>query len=350
MKTDRDDIPPELHEALKEGESGDAGLRAIWDALGSVRTPGPIAPSTPDAWADLERRISRRPTPSEPPSPTERRSGRAAPDRPARETSRRSRLVPAGLAVGALVLVVALGFVWWTQPVVVSVASGDQQTVTLPDGSTVELNSDSRLAYTRGFERVPFLPAPTREVALAGEAFFSITRDAQRPFVVRTGDARIEVLGTQFNVRARDTERGRRTLVTLREGTIRVRAEGEVSEPVVLDSSGASVMLRAGEAPQMMARQTSLEHVLAWRSRGFAAVDEPVGDILREIQRRYSVELELERGLSTDSAMTVFYLRGTSAEEIIHDLCLSRGWNYRETSRGFAVFASGRRGGAVNVD
>ena len=100
-----------------------------------------------------------------------------------------------------------------------------------------------------------------------------------------------------------------------------------------------ALLVRAGSGPQHLERRSELDHLLAWRTQGFAAVDEPVGDILREVQRRYSVGLEIEPGLSMEDEMTVFYLRGTAAEQIIHDLCLSRGWRYRPTSNGFYVFS-----------
>ena len=68
--------------------------------------------------------------------------------------------------------------------------------LTLPDGSQVRLNRDSRLTCPANFTD------SNRDVALAGEAFFEVTHDPAHPFRVRAGGALIRVLGTSFNVRA----------------------------------------------------------------------------------------------------------------------------------------------------
>jgi transmembrane sensor len=65
----------------------------------------------------------------------------------------------------------------------------------LPDGSIVTLNKASALYYPEKFN------ADSREVKLDGEAFFNITPDKQKPFVIRTGEIEIRVVGTSFNVR-----------------------------------------------------------------------------------------------------------------------------------------------------
>lgn len=334
MASENRTLPPELEEALGEAPVSADRARAVWDALGSVASPRPVTPTTEEAWLNLQQRL-RPETPSR----------RVAPDRPARPILRRMKvLVP----VSALVVLLVVGL-WWQQPLSITVAPGSQESVELPDGSIAELNSASRLTYRRGFETLPFVAASERMVYLDGEGFFSVVRDETRPFIVETADARVEVLGTRFNVRARDTATGSRTVVTLQDGRVQISAAGDSDSGMVLDSVGASVVIQSGQAPERAANSTSLDHILAWRTNGFAAVDEPVREIFREVQRRFSVGLEVDPALSLDSASTVFYPRGTSAEEIIHDLCLSWGWNYRETSRGFQVFAAERTGSPANT-
>lgn len=66
----------------------------------------------------------------------------------------------------------------------------------LPDGSEVFLSKGSRLSYTKNFNQ------DLREVSISGEAFFSVTSDPERPFIVQTGEAKIRVTGTSFHVSA----------------------------------------------------------------------------------------------------------------------------------------------------
>lgn len=66
----------------------------------------------------------------------------------------------------------------------------------LPDGSTVWMQTDARITYPDTFE------TDGRLVAFEGEAFFEVKSDKKRPFVIQSGEMRIEVLGTSFNVKA----------------------------------------------------------------------------------------------------------------------------------------------------
>ena len=83
------------------------------------------------------------------------------------------------------------------------VATGGNQKnleLTLPDGSTVILNRNTRITYPRSFSM------GERNVTLGGEAFFSIVRDDESPFTVDAGKARVRALGTSFNVRTSDKD------------------------------------------------------------------------------------------------------------------------------------------------
>ncbi len=97
---------------------------------------------------------------------------------------------------------------------------GQKIDVELPDGTRVKLNSNSHLSYPSKFE------GDTREVELQGEAYFDVTHDASKPFIVHSGDASTKVLGTSFNVNANASA----VTVTLVEGKVNVStANGEAT-------------------------------------------------------------------------------------------------------------------------
>jgi ferric-dicitrate binding protein FerR (iron transport regulator) len=79
---------------------------------------------------------------------------------------------------------------------IVITSNADQRNfkVSLPDGSTAFLNRNSRVSYPRNFGKTQ------RNVRLTGEAFFDITHDAAKPFIIDAGKAKVKVLGTTFNV------------------------------------------------------------------------------------------------------------------------------------------------------
>ena len=103
---------------------------------------------------------------------------------------------------------------------------GSRTNLVLPDGSSVWLNSGSKLTYTSGFGR------KTRDVSLSGEAFFDIRHQEGKPFTVNSGDLHIEVLGTTFNVKAYPEENTIET--TLVKGKVTVKLNSEESGQVIV--------------------------------------------------------------------------------------------------------------------
>ena len=73
---------------------------------------------------------------------------------------------------------------------------GQKSNITLADGTNVRLNSESTLIFPEKFDK------DSREVKLIGEAFFQVTEDPSKPFIITSGDLRTRVLGTSFNISA----------------------------------------------------------------------------------------------------------------------------------------------------
>lgn len=98
-----------------------------------------------------------------------------------------------------------------------TVPNGRKSMMKLPDGSTIVLNGGSTLEYPKVFSDT------IRELKLSGEAYFSVTHDAHRPFVVHTGQLDTRVLGTEFNVSAYRPEEN--VVVALVRGKVKVSAD-----------------------------------------------------------------------------------------------------------------------------
>ena len=103
---------------------------------------------------------------------------------------------------------------------------GIRSYLTLPDGTKVWLNSDSKLEYQDNFNDT------VREVNLTGEAFFDVVKDKGRPFIVHTSDIDIRVLGTAFNVKSYPRESS--IEATLIHGLIEVTSKKEAASPRLL--------------------------------------------------------------------------------------------------------------------
>ncbi|HMR84779.1 MAG TPA: FecR family protein [Niabella sp.] len=112
---------------------------------------------------------------------------------------------------------------------IVATQKGSKSNIILPDGTTVWINSDTRLTYEKSFgER-------KREVALEGEAFFEVVHDKNRPFIVHTKNMDVRVLGTVFNVRAYNNEA--EAQATLVSGSVEVLLKAKNNKKVILKPS-----------------------------------------------------------------------------------------------------------------
>lgn len=115
------------------------------------------------------------------------------------------KLARRSVAAAAVILVAAaVGFGvasrtlagWETQQTIVEVPAGQRMSITLGDGTSVWLNSGTRLEYPSIFSK------KQRRVKVSGEAMFDVEHDAERPFIVETFACQAEVLGTRFNIYA----------------------------------------------------------------------------------------------------------------------------------------------------
>jgi ferric-dicitrate binding protein FerR (iron transport regulator) len=136
----------------------------------------------------------------------------------------------AAVFVGALLLATGAFFGYrYLNPedLIQQTAFGKTSTLTLPDGSTVTLNGNSRLRYAPRWSS-----QQTREVWLEGEGFFSVThqRNHERFVVHLPNKLNIEVLGTQFNVMARES----RAKVVLNNGKIRLDVGNQAKEKLIM--------------------------------------------------------------------------------------------------------------------
>jgi ferric-dicitrate binding protein FerR (iron transport regulator) len=237
-----------------------------------------------------------------------------------------------------MVVALCAAIAWlWSQPVVQSAGPGQQHRARLPDGSVVELNSGTKIAYQRSFQTWPLMAADTRSVRLDGEAFFRV-EPGSRPFVVETASAQVEVVGTQFNVWARNGETPA-TEVVVAEGRVRVVPQGRPERASVL---GEKMLGRVqGRSGAVATRAIdAVGAVLAWRENGFVAREEPLNSVVRELERRYDTSVRLHRSVEQPEAPVSLYYPGpVRLKALLKDLCTALDLRYRATEGGYEVLA-----------
>jgi transmembrane sensor len=206
----------------------------------------------------------------------------AAPERP-------RRWLAGAIAAAVGVIALAVGWNLYKQKEIsrFQTAVGEQAAVALPDGSSFDLNTDSRIqvSYSKR-ARVVYLER--------GEAFFKVAHDPQRPFWVHAGDRWVRAVGTAFNVYLRPAG----AEVTVSEGTVNVVNSTTETPPTDLKPVAA---VTAGEQADPQGRaeiirslnSAQLSRLLAWRKSTLYFQDEPLGEVVNELMRYTTLKIEI---------------------------------------------------------
>jgi len=159
---------------------------------------------------------------------------------------------------------------------------GGEYQLQLSDGTKVWLNSDSELRYTDQFV------GKKRIVHLKGEAFFEVSKDKERPFIVKTSTMDVRVYGTEFNVMAYEDENLAQT--TLVEGSIGVNLKNEMGivQTEMLEPDMQIEYLRGNVKGKLKEVQASL--YTGWKDGKFQFNNEELGSIMRKLSRWYGVK------------------------------------------------------------
>ena len=173
-----------------------------------------------------------------------------------------------------------------------STARGESYQLRLPDGTLVWLNAASSITYP-----VSFSNAVSRDVKLAGEAYFEVAKDKKRPFLVKTSHQQICVLGTEFNVNAYQDEPEIRT--TLLQGSIKLSLEDSAKDRILKPGEQASL---AGT--KLSVATVDVEQATDWKNGDFIFQSEPLTMLMRRVSRWYNVEVVYASGVDKEGTFT----------------------------------------------
>lgn len=192
---------------------------------------------------------------------------------------------------------------------------GEIREFILPDSTVVTLNSNSRLLQA-GFGA----GVKTREVWLSGEGYFKVAHDGRSKFVVHTPEASVEVLGTEFNVKAR----GELTYVVLEQGSVKVQAKGK-PETVMKPGEMVTVNDKEGAGIRLETVKTELHN--AWKKHWLVMDGMPVWRLVEEIRDTYGVDIAVN-----NEEMRMKKLSGklntASVNDLVEDLSVILGASY----------------------
>jgi len=215
----------------------------------------------------------------------------------------------------------ALALFLWPQtspntgtPLYYQTALGEQRTVELIDGSSMMLNTNSRVSVSYSDDHRSL-------ELLRGEAYFEVAKDPARPFDVNTGSARVTAIGTAFNI-YRDRQSAS---ITVTEGVVRVTELGDTGNGVpATEILHANQQLEASDRGLQATTAADVSRHTAWQRGVLIAQDMTLTDLVRQIERYHDTHI-----LITDISIATLTISGVFAlkelDPILQALQLSLG-------------------------
>ena len=229
------------------------------------------------AWAKVEKRIGK----------DEARFGKII---VRKFISNRLYRMAAAILVGALLFV--SGYEFFYRPA--SSASMSQvvatdkvlNTVALPDGTFVSLNSNTKISYPEKFS------GKNREVTIEGEAFFEVKPDKNKPFIIHAGKAQIRVLGTSFSVSAYPATK--QVEVIVQTGKVQVvnkTSEKLQTDELILTPGDKGTLVYASNTMQKTTNQDP--NFIAWKTHNLTFKATSLREVIENLEKVYKVNIRL---------------------------------------------------------
>lgn len=193
---------------------------------------------------------------------------------------------------------------------------GQKSSSVLPDGTKVKLNSESSLIVDASFGDVD------RRVELIGEAFFEVTSDTQRPFIIKTNKVETKVIGTSFNVRSYSDENNMEVLVVTGE----VSVSDDLGNSIILNPNELLEYDRSENSIKKSVRTDALAHI-GWKDGILLFENDPFQKVIGKIERWYDVEISFPENSHVPGDYTATF-HNKSLERVMDGWSFASEFNY----------------------
>ncbi|MBL7913020.1 MAG: FecR domain-containing protein [Bacteroidia bacterium] len=238
-------------------------IKATWETSGKLNTH--IKINKAKAWNSIQEKI--------------KEEGKVIP------ITRKAPTYNTWILRVAAILIVGLFATWLalktgnTPELIYVQTSGEARTIVLPDSSVVVLNENSKFSYPKEFA------ANERKVELEGEAFFEVTKDPEKPFIIENRSFDVKVLGTSFNVLA--YEKDNNAAVTVVTGKV-----------AFTDKKGGSVLLVKDEVGtlnktdhQLFKSTNANSNFLAWKTKKLEFTNTNFTEVCATLKKYFAVDI-----------------------------------------------------------
>ena len=198
---------------------------------------------------------------------------------------------------------------------------GQKTNIVLGDGTFIRLNSESSLVYPDGFDK------DIREVTLIGEAYFEVTKDSLRPFVIRSGDLVTKVLGTSFNIKAYPDNNME---VTVSSGMVQVQPSDEglnrLNQQIYLTPN--QQVSYNSTTNELKKKEVDINQFLAWKNDQIILNKVSMKEASSILERWFNVEIFFENKAIEDCIIRSEY-KNENLINILESMKFILGIDYR---------------------
>lgn len=191
--------------------------------------------------------------------------------------------------------------------------------IVLPDSTLVTLNEDSKITYN-----VASYDKDKRIVSLSGEAFFDVKHNAKKPFIVKTDNIDVQVLGTTFNVKSYTNEDN--VVVSLISGSVELTEKGK----------NQTLKLMPGQASSYNKKTTNLSlyafekgDVTSWMTPKLFFDKESFSEVCKKLEKRFNITIILKNKKLENKLLTGRFTNGESLTDILDIMNINEPFKYK---------------------
>ena len=240
------------------------------------------------------------------------------------------------LIIGFAALMVALFHTRKDNSNMISVfADNNTKTVILPDSSRVCLNRGSSITFPSVFTE------NFREVMLVGEAYFDVTHNHLKPFLVKTSSLTVRVLGTSFNVKAYSNEE--KIVTTLVNGSIELSIAdkvGQFEKKILLRPGQQAIFSKNSLVVNLISVDT--DFYTDWRNGILHFSSESLEKIIALLEKEYGVNIEIDGEKLKESLYSGSFSKDQNIKDILDILSLSRPISYKIDKNNIVIYEKKR--------
>ena len=199
------------------------------------------------------------------------------------------------IQVAAIILLpISIAAIWYlykensqlsSEEMVVATGIGEHAKITLPDGTDVNLNAESKLCYIpKTYNK------KERQIRFDGEGYFQVRKDKQHPFLINAQGLNVRVLGTKFNLLARKKDAS--AVLSLQEGS--VLFSSLLTGMNVILKPNQKAILNQSTGIIIVKKEENFQDIIAWRRKELVFRNAPLRSVINSIEKNYNIKIRIK--------------------------------------------------------